>query len=55
MIVGAQTTKSGVDAVLVRMRMRGTPGARGASLYATGERDIYDFYNFGLRLVYTFR
>jgi translocation and assembly module TamB len=54
-IVGAETTKSGADAVLVRMRMRGKPGERGAALYATGERDVYDFYNFGLRVVYTFR
>jgi hypothetical protein len=37
------------------MRLRGKPGERGAGLYVTGERDIYDFYNFGLRLVYTFR
>jgi translocation and assembly module TamB len=54
-IVGAETTKSGVDAVLVRMRLAGKPGERGSGLYVTGERDTYDFYNYGLRLVFTFQ
>lgn len=54
-IVGSDTTKSGADAVLVRMRLTGKLAERADALYLTGERDIYDFYNFGLRFVFTFQ
>jgi translocation and assembly module TamB len=54
-IVGAETTKTGVDSVLVRMRLAGKPGERGSGWYVTGERDVYDFYNYGLRFVFTFQ
>lgn len=54
-VVGADRTKSGADAVLVRMRIAGDIQTKGRAVYVTGERDVYDFYNFGLRFVFTFQ
>jgi hypothetical protein len=54
-IVGSEMTKSGADAVLVRMRIGGKLAERADAFYLTGERDVYDFYNFGLRFVFSFR
>lgn len=53
-VVGADRTRSGADSVLVRMRLTRDTGERGSGVYLTGERDLYDFYNFGVRLVVTF-
>ncbi|MBL8859907.1 MAG: translocation/assembly module TamB domain-containing protein [Planctomycetes bacterium] len=53
-VVGSDTTRSGADAVLVRFRLAGDLQKRGHALFATGERDVYDFYNVGLRLVFTY-
>ncbi len=54
-VVGADTTKSGADAVLVRLRLAGDLDAHGRAIFATGERDVYDFYNLGLRFVFVFQ
>ncbi|MDZ4771999.1 MAG: translocation/assembly module TamB domain-containing protein [Planctomycetota bacterium] len=53
-VVGADTSKSGADAVLVRLRLFGDLTSGRSAIFATGERDVYDFYNFGLRFVFTF-
>lgn len=52
-VIGADTTRSGVDAILVRLRLSGDPTRHKVGWYVTGERDIYDFYNFGLRCVFS--
>ena len=53
-VLGADRTRSGADSVLVRMRLTEDVRNTGNALYLTGERDVYDYYNFGLRLVLTF-
>jgi translocation and assembly module TamB len=54
-VVGADTTRSGADSILVRMRITGKPGVRVDGLYLTGERDVFEFYNVGVRMVFTFK
>ena len=45
----------GVRFVQERGRAAQSTGEHGSGMFLTGERDIYEFYNFGFRFVFSFR
>ena len=47
-------TETGAETTTARLRVWNGIFSDNSSLYITGERDIYDFYNFGVRLLFRF-
>jgi translocation and assembly module TamB len=52
---GQEVSDTGVDTVRARLRLLKGRLGEGADIYLTGERDVYDHYNFGLRLLFRFQ
>lgn len=52
---GADVTQTGGSTAQVRVRVAGAAQGEGRAVYLRGERDIYDRYNYGLRLVLRLR
>ena len=52
---GEQVSRRGVETAEVRFRLAEGVWLENDALYATGERDVYEKYNFGLRVVFRFR
>jgi len=52
---GQDASQTGVESMTARLRVWKGIFSQNSSLYVTGERDIYDRYNFGLRVVFRFR
>lgn len=46
---------TGVESATARLRVWKGVFSKNSSLYVTGERDIYDRYNFGLRILFRFQ
>jgi hypothetical protein len=53
--VGRELTRSGSVTMEARLLLKKNPVARGSALYLTGEKDVYDQENLGLRVVFKFR
>jgi TamB, inner membrane protein subunit of TAM complex len=52
---GQDASQTGVESATARLRVWNGIFSKNSSLYVTGERDIYDRYNFGLRILFRFR
>jgi hypothetical protein len=52
---GKEASQTGVESATARLRVWKGIFSQNSSLYVTGERDIYDRYNFGLRVLFRFR
>ncbi|MEJ2166651.1 MAG: translocation/assembly module TamB domain-containing protein [Desulfobacterales bacterium] len=53
--VGKGITQSGEDTINSQFRIADNVLRKGDSLYLTGERDYFDYYNWGIKLVFRFR
>ena len=53
--VGRGITQQGEDTINSQFRIADDVLVKGDSLYLTGERDYFDYYNGGIRLVFRFR
>jgi translocation and assembly module TamB len=53
--VGRGITQKGEDTINSQFRIADDVLAKGDSLYLTGERDYFDYYNGGVKLVFRFR
>jgi translocation and assembly module TamB len=53
--VGREVTRSGSVTMDARLLLKKNPVARGSALYLTGEKDVYDQENLGLRVTFKFR
>jgi translocation and assembly module TamB len=53
--VGRELTRNGSVTVDARLLLKRGLLARGSTLYLTSEKDIYDQYNAGLKIVFTFK
>lgn len=51
---GGDVSETGTETTTARLRVWKGIFSDNSSLYITGERDIYDFYNFGVRLLFRF-
>jgi translocation and assembly module TamB len=54
MSFGRDVTKSGEQTVDTSFRLMEQPTGKGRTYYLTGEKDKYDAYNYGLKLVFRF-
>lgn len=52
---GKELSQSGQEATAARVRVWKGVFSRSSSLYLTGERDVYDRYNYGLRVLFRFQ
>jgi hypothetical protein len=52
---GRELSQSGQEATSARVRVWKGVFSKGSSLYLTGERDVYDRYNYGLRVLFRFQ
>ncbi len=53
--IGRAVTRSGEDTVEAQFRLADDVLRDGDKLYLTGEKDIFDFYNAGLKIVFRFQ
>ena len=53
--VGRAITQQGEDTIHSQFRVADDILTKGDSLYITGERDVFDYYNGGLKFVFRFR
>jgi translocation and assembly module TamB len=53
--VGRAVTRSGEDTIEAQFRIADGVLRDGDKLYITGEKDIFDFYNAGLKIVFRFK
>ncbi len=53
--IGREMTRSGSVTVDARLLLRKNPIAHGSSLYLTSDKDIYDQYNAGLKILFKFK
>jgi hypothetical protein len=53
--VGREVTRGGSVTAEARLLLKKNPVARGSALYLTGEKDVYDQENVGLRIVFKFK
>ena len=53
--IGRGITQQGEDTIHSQFRVADDILVKGDSLYLTGERDYFDYYNGGIKLVFRFR
>jgi translocation and assembly module TamB len=53
--IGREVTRSGSATLDARLLLKKNPVARRSALYLTGEKDVYDQENIGLRITFKFR
>jgi translocation and assembly module TamB len=53
--VGRQITRRGEETINAKFLLADDIFLKGDSLYLTGEKDVFDYYNGGLRIVFRFR
>ena len=53
--IGREVTRSGSMTAEARLLLKKDPVARRSALYLTGEKDVYDQENVGLRIIFKFR
>jgi translocation and assembly module TamB len=53
--IGRAVTRSGEETVEAQFRLAEGVLRDGDNLYLTGEKDIFDFYNAGLKIVFRFK
>ena len=53
--IGRAVTRSGEDTIEAQFRIADDVLRDGDKLYITGEKDIFDFYNAGLKIVFRFK
>lgn len=53
--IGRGVTQQGEETIHAQFRLADDILRKGDSLYLTGERDYFDYYNAGVRIVFRFR
>ena len=53
--IGRAVTRSGEETIDAQFRIADDVLRDGDKLYLTGEKDIFDFYNAGLKIVFRFK
>jgi hypothetical protein len=53
--IGRETTRSGGMTLDARLRLMKNPAGDGSTLYITSEKDVYDQYNAGLKILFRFK
>jgi translocation and assembly module TamB len=53
--IGRGVTQQGEETIHAQFRVIDNLLRKGDSLYLTGEKDYFDYYNAGVRLVFRFR
>lgn len=53
--IGRGTTRTGDETIDAQFRLAEGVFREGDSLYITGEKDVFDFYNAGIRIVFRFK
>ena len=53
--IGRAVTRSGEETIDAQFRLADDVLRDGDKLYLTGEKDIFDFYNAGLKIVFRFK
>jgi translocation and assembly module TamB len=54
-VTGRDVTQSGAETISVSVRLHARDIERKRGYYLVGERDVYDYYNYGVRFVFRFR
>ncbi|MEJ2024048.1 MAG: hypothetical protein P8Y00_03360, partial [Deltaproteobacteria bacterium] len=54
-VVGREVTRTGDETIEADFRLGSGVFRKGDTLYLTGEKDAFDYYNAGLRIVFRFQ